>query len=77
MKATVFVTFSYGIVCGKSVFLTEEADTAEECLHKLADKLLKKLDFRPTLTFRPADGMIFGGEISSTVPIGVLYRQGY
>ena len=77
MRATVFVAVSYGMVAGESFSLTESADTAEECLGKLETGLLKKINWKPSLIFRPADGMIFCGDMSSTVPIGVLYREGY
>lgn len=77
MHATVFVNISYGPLVGKSIHLTQEAPTAEECLAKLALLLRQKLDYTPTLTFRPADGMIFCQEMSDLVPLGVLYREGY
>jgi hypothetical protein len=77
MKATVFVNIAYGVVVGKSFASTVEADSAEKCLTDLQDQLRKLINYTPTLTFRPKDGMIFWGEMSSTTPIGVIYREGY
>lgn len=77
MHATIFVTIGYGIIAGESFHMTEEADSTTECLRKLQDRLSQKLPYMPVLTFRPHDGMIFCGNISPIIPIGVLYQQGY
>lgn len=77
MNATIFVTLSYGVILGESMYMTEQAPTAGECLHKLQDRLGQKMGYTPTLTFRLLDGMIFWGDVSSTIPIGVLYQEGY
>lgn len=56
--------------------ITEQGETAEECLRLLEHRLLVHLE-DPQLTFRPADGVIFCHSVSSVTPIGVLYRVGY
>lgn len=71
MLATVFFTKMF-LTC-----ITVEEKTAEECLAELTIQMTRTLNWRPTLTFRPADGMIFCSQLSSIAPIGVLYRQGY
>lgn len=79
MKATIFITTSYHPLDGAihRRYMTEIADTAEECLRRLGDRMRQLLNYPPTLTFRPHNGMIFCTEMSSDIPIGVLYRQGY
>lgn len=77
MKATIFVVITYGVIAGKSHHYTAEADTAEGCLSLLQQRLRGVVDYTPSLTFRPDDGMIFWGDFSTTAPIGVLYQQGY
>jgi hypothetical protein len=77
MNATIFFNLSIGPLVGKSHHMTEEADTAEECLRRLQDRLWQKLDYTPVLTFRPHDGMIFCEAMSYDIPIGVLYQKGY
>ena len=76
MRATIFVTISYGLIAGKSYTFSAREETAEECLLYLNEKLHQH-GVETLLTFRPADGMIFGGDISTTVPIGVVYQRGY
>ena len=70
MYASIFVVDS-----GLRFHMTESADSAEECLRKLQDRLNQRIDSYPRLSFRPHDGMIFWD--GSHIPIGVLYREGY
>ena len=77
MKASIFLTLNPdSSLFHRATYMTEEADSAEECLRKLQDRLSQKIG-SVSLTFRPIDGMIFCWEISSDIPIGVLYREGY
>lgn len=76
MIATIFVSIENKEVT-ESLVLTETKETAEECVEALGERLGEKLGYIPRLTFRPADGMIFCGDMSIVTPIGVLYRAPY
>lgn len=76
MKATILLNVSLGSSIGRGMTMTEEANTPEECLIKLSARLENLLLYFTTLIFNK-DGIIFAADKNGSVPIGVLYQQGY
>jgi hypothetical protein len=77
MIATIFFTLPHGIYSNDPLYLTASGVSAGECLDSLEKQLKSEYQFWTVLTYRPMDGMIFSGEVSTLTPIGVLYREGY